>query len=142
MAPQHSIRVLVVDDSDALRLGLRQVLSVFPDLKWVGESRDGTDVVEQCQRLVPEVILFDTGLTHIDVLQTIHSIREHFPLVQVIGITSFEEQPQIDRILKAGAAVCISKNAPISAIADSIRFTAQPQDPASLVNRTGRLPIL
>ena len=108
MAAVKTIRVFVIDDSESIRHSLRQFLSVFADLEWVGESSDGQDTLAQCELLQPDVILIDVALPHIDVAQTTRQIRERFPLTQVIGITSFEEPAFIAEILKAGAMLCFS----------------------------------
>ena len=141
MAAQQAIRVLVVDDSESVRTSLHQVLGVFPDLQWVGESRDGGDVLEQCERLQPDVVLLDVTLPHVDVAETIHLIRGRYLHTQVIGITSFEEQTLIDHILRAGAALCLPKNANIRLIAEGVRRAANAADSTDLVNRTGNLPL-
>ncbi|HVO43478.1 MAG TPA: response regulator transcription factor [Aggregatilineales bacterium] len=126
MAAEEPIRVFVIDDSESMRLSLKQMLSVFADFLWVGESRDGQDVLEQCEALHPDVVLMDVGLPHVDVANLTRLIREHFPLTQVIGITGFEEQSLINQMLKAGAVVCLPKHASVTLIADAIRPRRDP----------------
>jgi DNA-binding NarL/FixJ family response regulator len=137
MTAEKKIRVLVIDDSESMRLSLYQVLSVFVDFQWVGESHDGQDALEQCAQLHPDVVLIDVGLLHIDVARVTHQIRERFPLTQVIGITGFEEQALINRVLQAGAALCLSKESNIVLIAEAVRRVARAVNWADLVNRTG-----
>lgn len=126
MTDYKKLRVLVIDDSESIRFSLRQVLTAFADLQWVGESPDGHDVLEQCERLHPDAVLMDVALAHLDVPQAIHLIREHFPLTHVIGIAGFEEQTLINQVLQAGATLCLSKNANVAQIADAVRQVAQP----------------
>ncbi len=137
MTVENKIRVLVIDDSESMRLSLYQVLSVFADFQWIGESHDGQDVLEQCAQLHPDVVLIDVGLLHVDVAQVTRQIRERFPLIQVIGITGFEEQALINRVLQAGAALCLSKESNIVRIAEAVRQVAHAVNWADLVNRTG-----
>ncbi|MEP7290049.1 MAG: response regulator transcription factor [Chloroflexota bacterium] len=145
MPAEKTIRVLVIDDSEAMQLGLSQVLTAFPDFEWVGESRDGQDTLQQCERLHPDVVLLDVGLRHIDVVQMIHLIRERFPHIQVIAITSFEAQSEIDTILNAGAVTSLPKNANVPQIVDTLRQVVHAALPnlhtSPLVNRTGKSPI-
>jgi len=125
MTHSKRIRVLVIDDSESIRFSLRQVLAAFADLQWVGESQDGHDVLEQCERLRPDAVLMDVALTHVDVPQTVRLIREHFPVTYVIGIAGFEEQSLIAQVLQAGATLYLSKNANVVQIADAVRQVAQ-----------------
>ena len=116
--------MLVIDDSEAMRRSLRQVLSAFADLQWVGESSDSHDTLDLCQTLYPDVILLDVGLSHVDVPKLIDSIKVHDPHPKVIGITSFEDPCIIKHILQAGAVLCLSKNTNVVQIADSVRQVA------------------
>ena len=125
MPDEQPIKVLVVDDSESMRISLHALLGVFADLRWIGESSDGHDILEQCERLQPHVVLIDVALPHIDVPHTIRVIRERFPLLQVIGITGFEDKRSIDKILEAGAVLCLPKNANVLLIANAVRQVVQ-----------------
>jgi DNA-binding NarL/FixJ family response regulator len=137
MTPENVIKVLVIDDSESMRLSLHRFLDVFSDLQWVGESTNGLDTIEECERLCPDVVLIDVAIPHVDVPQLTRSIRNRFPHTQVIGAAGFEEQATIDLILEAGAFLCVAKNANISLIADAVRQAAHASDSRDLVNRTG-----
>lgn len=124
MNVQKKVRVLVIDDSEVMRHSLRQVLSAFDDLEWVGESADGYDALALCSAVLPDVVLCDVGLLHIEVPQLIYAIRDRYPHTQIIGITSFEDRYIIDQVLQAGAILCLSKDTSVSQIADSVRKVA------------------
>jgi len=137
MATQKTIRVLVIDDSESMRLSLHRFLSVFEDLEWVGESTNGLDAIEECGRLCPDVVLIDVVLPHVDVAHMTRSIRTRFPQLQVIGTVGFEERTITEPILKAGAVQCVSKNASVFLIADAVRRAAGTSKVQHLVNQTG-----
>jgi len=137
MAVEKTIKVLIIDDSESMRLSLHRFLNVFGDLEWVGESSNGSDALVECARLSPDVVLIDVALPHVDVAQITRSIRDHFPETQVIGTVGFEEQAVIEAMLHAGAIACVSKNASVYLIADAVRKAAQASVSGDLVNRTG-----
>jgi len=119
------IRVMVIDDSESVRLSLHQCLAAFADFEWVGESSDGQDTLEQCERLHPDVVLLDVILPHVDVIQMTRLIRERFPRTQVIGISGFEEPIHRDLMLRAGAKRCLPKTAQIWQLAETVRQVAR-----------------
>lgn len=125
MSTRARIRVLVVDHSEAMRHSLHQVVSIFTDLQWVGEVRDGESIIPQCERLCPDILLMDVGLPHVDVTQIVCEVRHAFPAMKIIGFVGFEEQILINGILKAGATVCLSKTTNIITIVEVIRRVSQ-----------------
>lgn len=137
MAAEKTIKVLIIDDSESIRVSLHRFLNVFRDLEWVGESSNGSDALIECARLSPDVVLIDVALPHIDVSQVTRSIRYLFPGTQVIGTVGFEEQAVIESILDAGAIRCVSKMQNIYLIVDAVRQAARTSDSQHLVDRTG-----
>ena len=125
MNTKATIRILVIDDSESMRHTLQQCFEAFDDLEWVGESSDGQDALIQCERLHPDVVLMDVALPRTDVAQLIHLIHEIRPETQVIATISFEEQATIDAVMKAGAALCLSKYTPVLRIAELVRQVGQ-----------------
>jgi DNA-binding NarL/FixJ family response regulator len=124
MSIEKAIRVLVIDDSEAIRRSLFHLLSAFPDFQWQGESPDGCDALVLCARLQPDVVLLAVSLRYVDSANITRLIREHFPTTQVIGISGFDEPSFEVRVLAAGAAVCLSKNANIMHFAATVRQVA------------------
>ena len=125
MNTKATIRILVIDDSESMRHTLQQCFEAFDDLEWVGESSDGQDALIQCERLHPDVVLIDVALPRTDVAHVIHLIHEIRPETQVIATISFEEQATIDTVMKAGAALCLSKYTPVLRIAELVRQVGQ-----------------
>jgi len=103
MTQSHPIRVLLVDDHMVVRSGLSTVLSVFDDLKLVGEAGDGEEAVRVCEHLQPDVILMDLLMPKMDGVTAIKAIKTRWPQIQIIALTSFKEKEYVEGALKAGA---------------------------------------
>src|SRR5512140_3457350 len=97
------IRVMIVDDHAVVRSGLTTFLSVIPDLELVGEAAGGEEALVRCELLKPEVVLMDLIMPGMDGVSATRSIREKFPQVKVLALTSFEEDKLVQDALRAGA---------------------------------------
>jgi NarL family two-component system response regulator LiaR len=86
-----------------VRSGLSTVLSVFDDLKLVGEAGDGEEAVRVCEHLQPDVILMDLLMPKMDGVTAIKAIKTRWPQIQIIALTSFKEKEYVEGALKAGA---------------------------------------
>jgi NarL family two-component system response regulator LiaR len=115
------IRVMIVDDHDMVRSGLMIFLDAFDDLELVGEAADGTEALHLCAETRPAVILMDLLMPEMDGIAATRAIRQAYPNVQVIALTSFSDQDLVQRALQAGAAGYVLKNAPIDELANAIR---------------------
>jgi len=118
---KDSIRVLVVDDHDMVRRGLAAFLKIKPGLQLVGEARDGAEAVEQCEQLEPDVILMDLVMPEMDGPTAIRAIRQRWPEIQIIALTSFKENDLVHRAMEAGAISYLLKNVSANDLADAIR---------------------
>jgi NarL family two-component system response regulator LiaR len=105
-----SIGVLIVDDHGMVRKGLAAYLLNEPDLRLVGEARDGQEAVELCEQLQPDVILMDLVMPQLGGVAAIRIIRERWPQVQIIALTSFREKELVQDALRAGAISYLLKN--------------------------------
>jgi NarL family two-component system response regulator LiaR len=114
------IRVLVVDDQPVVCSGLAAFLSVYDDLTLVGEANDGAKAVNLCVQLRPDVVLMDLVMPHMDGAEATLTIRKHYPHIQVIALTSFNEDDLIKRVLAAGAIGYLLKNITADELADAI----------------------
>src|SRR5262245_61400398 len=98
-----AIRVLIADDHEVVRQGLKTFLSIDPDLKIVGEAEDGAEAVEQARELRPDVVLMDLLMPRMDGLTATRMIRTELPEIEVIALTSVLEDGSIGDALRAGA---------------------------------------
>jgi NarL family two-component system response regulator LiaR len=121
MTPTRPIRILIVDDHAMLRRGLRFFLKGFDDLELVGEAESGAQALELCADCRPDVVLMDMVMDEMDGVQATQLIRQRYPGVQVIALTSFEEHDFIERALQAGAIGYLLKNVSAGDLAHAIR---------------------
>ena len=121
MTTATSIRVLLVDDHTMVRRGLVTFLQVFDDLELAGEAATGEEAIEQCARLQPDVVLMDIVMPDMDGVATTHAIRQRFPSVQVIALTSFKEEELVQNALQAGAIGYLLKDVSARKLAQAIR---------------------
>jgi NarL family two-component system response regulator LiaR len=112
---------MLVDDHAMVRKGLTAFLKTKPDLLLVGEASNGQEALEMCERLQPDVILMDLVMPRMDGAAATCAIRERWPHVQVIALTSFQEKELVQEALQAGAISYLLKNVSVDDLADAIR---------------------
>ena len=142
MTESSPIRVLLVDDHAMLRKGLRFFLAGFGDLELVGEAASGKEAIRLCAALQPDVVLMDMVMPDMDGAATTEAVRRQNPNLEVIALTSFQEEDLIERALQAGAISYLLKNVSADALADAIRqahaghSTLAPEATEALVKAT------
>lgn len=121
MTKLEPIRVLLVDDHAVVRSGLSAFLLAFDDLELIGEAGGGEEALTKCEILKPDVVLMDLVMPNMDGAQATAAIRERYPEIQVIALTSFKEEDLVQRAIKAGAIGYLLKNVSADELADAIR---------------------
>ncbi len=121
MTEAHPIRVLIVDDHAMLRRGLRFFLSGYDDLELVAEAASGKEGVALCQEHEADVVLMDMVMPDMDGAKATRLILDSCPEVQVIALTSFQEEELIQKALQAGAIGYLLKNVSAQELAQAIR---------------------
>ncbi|CAM5616815.1 Response regulator transcription factor OS=Streptomyces tendae OX=1932 GN=GUR47_13615 PE=4 SV=1 [Streptomyces tendae] len=117
----EAIKVLLVDDHQVVRRGLRTFLEVQDDIEVVGEAADGAEGVERAQELKPDVILMDVKMPGMDGVEALRRLRELDNHARVLVVTSFTEQRTVVPALRAGAAGYVYKDVDPDALAGAIR---------------------
>ncbi len=115
------IRVLLVDDHQVVRRGLRTFLEVQPDIEVVGEAGDGAEGIRQATELSPDVILMDVKMPGVDGIAALRELRDRGSRARVLIVTSFTEQRTVVPALRAGAAGYVYKDIDPDALAGAIR---------------------
>jgi DNA-binding NarL/FixJ family response regulator len=98
------IRVLLVDDDDLMRAGLRAVLSSDGGIEVVGEAADGAEAVQSAGQLAPDVVLMDVRMPGLDGIAATRELLAVSPSVRVVILTTFEEDDYVFGGLRAGAS--------------------------------------
>src|SRR3954453_18466449 len=101
---ERCVRVLIVDDDDLMRAGLRGVLSSDDTIEVVGEAGDGRDAVYRTRLLQPHVVLMDVRMPDVDGIAATQTLLAAFPDVKVVILTTFEQDDYIFGALSAGAS--------------------------------------
>lgn len=118
MAP---IRVLVVDDHEIVRKGIRALLATKRDIQVVGEARNGAEAVDQAQSLHPDVVLMDLVMPRMNGIQATREITTALPAVRVLVLTSFAADEQVFPAIQAGALGYLLKDSSPQALVEAIR---------------------
>jgi len=113
--------VMIVDDHAVVRGGLTKFLMVYPDLELVAEAESGEVAVQLCGLHLPDVVLMDLMMPGMDGVTTTRAIRQRYPQVQVIALTSFNEENMVQGALQAGAIGYLLKNVTAIELAAAIR---------------------
>jgi DNA-binding NarL/FixJ family response regulator len=116
-----AIKVLLVDDHQVVRRGLRTFLEVQDDIEVVGEAADGAEGVDRAEELKPDVILMDVKMPGLDGVDALRRLRELANPARVLVVTSFTEQRTVVPALRAGAAGYVYKDVDPDALAGAIR---------------------
>ena len=145
-SPSRPIRVMLVDDHTMVRRGLATFLRVFDDLQLAGEAESGEAAIQLCAKAPPDVILMDMVMPDMDGANATRVIRQKFPGVQVIALTSFKEAELIKNALEAGAIGYLLKDVSADELAGAIRAahagraTLSPEAAQALVETANQLP--
>jgi DNA-binding NarL/FixJ family response regulator len=118
-------RVLLADDQALIRVGLRKILEIEPDLDVVGEAIDGADAVRQTDRLHPDVVLMDIRMPVLDGIAATGRITAAQEGTRVLILTTFGLDGYVYAALRAGASGFMLKDAPPEEIAGAVRIVAR-----------------
>lgn len=115
------IRVLLVDDHQVVRRGLRTFLEIQEDIEVVGEAADGAEGVARAEELRPDIVLMDVKMPGTDGIEALRQLRQLDNPARVLVVTSFTEQRTVVPALRAGAAGYVYKDVDPDALAGAIR---------------------
>jgi two-component system, NarL family, response regulator LiaR len=119
------IRVMIVDDHDMVRIGLRVFIETAEGLEFVGEASGGEEAIRQYERLQPDVVLMDLMMPGVDGVSATRAICETNPDAHIIALTSFDDETLIHNALKAGVTGYLLKDISMDRLAQAIRDAYQ-----------------
>jgi NarL family two-component system response regulator LiaR len=137
---------MLVDDHTMVRRGLATFLKVVDDLQLVGEAESGAAAIQLCGEILPDVVLMDMVMPDMDGATATRAIRQQFPQVQVIALTSFKEGELIKNALEAGAIAYLLKDVSADDLVRGIRAahagraTLSPEAAQALVETANQPP--
>lgn len=119
------IRILIVDDHDLVREGLRTILEQDGGFEVVGEAGDGQEAIREARRLEPDVVLMDLNLPGLGGLEATEAILADRPETRVIILTQYEQREYIKRALRIGAQGYVIKRSASRDLKEAIRTVHQ-----------------
>jgi NarL family two-component system response regulator LiaR len=139
---------MIVDDHALVRSGLEAFLLVQKDLKLVAQARNGQQALALCAETQPDVILMDMIMPGMSGIETIQQIKQQYPRIQCIALTSYKDDELVQGALKAGAIGYLLKDVSSEELANAIRsahagrISLAPEAAQALVQMNMRGPAL
>ena len=121
------IKVLICDDQEMVREGLRAILGTASGIEVVGVAEDGAQAVELVQARQPAVVLMDLNMPGVNGIQATRMIRDAFPGVRVLALTTYDADEWVFDAIRAGAVGYLLKDTPRAGLLKAIEGTAAGQ---------------
>ncbi len=121
MTAAGKIKLLIVDDHQVVRQGLRTFFELLDDIDLVGETGDGISAVEMVKQFVPDIVLMDLVMPHLDGIEATRRIKALDLGTKVIAFTSFTEDDKVFPAIEAGASSYLLKDVSPDELIDAIR---------------------
>jgi two-component system, NarL family, response regulator NreC len=120
----NPLRVVLADDHEVVRAGLRALVDACADMSVVGEARDGAEAIRRACELKPDVLIMDLSMPRMDGAEATARIRRECPGVKVIALTAHDDRAHLTRLLQAGAAGYVLKRGAADELVRAIRTVA------------------
>ena len=117
----NPVTILIVDDHEVVRNGIRAFLETLQEFQVVGEAACGEEAVRLVQDLIPDVVLMDLIMPGMDGIETTREVKKISPRTQVVVLTSYHEDEHIFPALKAGAISYVLKDMKMEKLAEAIQ---------------------
>lgn len=121
MAKNNLVSILIVDDHEVVRNGIRSYLETIKDFEVVGEAESGEKAIKLVSELIPDIVLLDLIMPGMDGVETTRQIKKISPRTQVVVLTSYHEDVHIFPALKAGAISYILKDMKMEKLAEALQ---------------------
>ena len=103
------MRILIADDHELMRRGLRSILSTRPNWEVCGEAVDGSDAIEKTKLLQPDILVLDISMPRVNGLEVARAVRRDYPRTQVVILSQYDESEMRPYAIEAGARGYVSK---------------------------------
>jgi DNA-binding NarL/FixJ family response regulator len=121
MSTTHPIRILIAEDHQLVREGIRSLLSASDDLRVIAEAADGQQALQLAQDLGPDVVIMDVGLPILNGVEATRQLRAARPDIRVLILTMHDDAATVDRALRAGAQGYMIKGCATEELCEAIR---------------------
>ena len=121
----HHTSILIADDHEVVRNGIRSYLETIPDMQVVGEASSGEETLNLVAELIPDILLLDLIMPGMDGIEITRRVKHISPRTQVVVLTSYHDDVHIFPALKAGAISYILKDMKMEKLVDVLRRAAQ-----------------
>lgn len=106
---KEKLRILLVDDHQMLRDGLRLLIDAQADMRVVGEAADGHQALKQARELSPDIVVMDLSMPGLNGLQATQQLKAELPAIKVLALTAHEDESYLTQLCKAGAVGYVLK---------------------------------
>ena len=107
--PLTRTRILIADDHEIFRKGLRSLVESAPGWEVCGEAANGAEAVEGAWKLAPDVIVMDIGMPYVNGLDATKRIRKELPHIRVLILSQHDSSPMLTAAMEAGASAYVTK---------------------------------
>src|SRR5215470_15537702 len=119
------IRVLIAEDHETVREGLRMILGAQPDIEVVGDVGDGRAAIELAKSVHPDVVLMDISMPSLNGLKATERLKASCPEAKIVAVTRHKDDGYLQQILRAGASGYVLKQSSASELLHAIRAVAK-----------------
>ncbi|MCH8911458.1 MAG: response regulator transcription factor [Chloroflexi bacterium] len=119
------VRVLIVDDHDIVRAGIRMLLDAQPDMAVVGEASDGKEAIEMAGSMKPDVVLMDISMPGTTGIEATRAIKKADSRIEIVGLTMHAEDRYFFQLLQAGASGYVVKGAAPRELLEAVRAASR-----------------
>lgn len=144
----NTIKILLADDHQLFREGLKRILNMEDDLEVIGECGDGIQVMEFCNHTIPEIVLMDINMPIENGVITTERLKSMFPDVKVIILSIHDDESYVFETLRKGASGYLLKDMEAESLINAIRSVVQghayihPKVTGKLINQLRRMTYL
>lgn len=117
-------RIVLAEDHETVREGLKLIINAQPDMEVVGEAGNGLEAYEQVRLILPDIIVMDVSMPQLNGLKATLRIKESFPQVKILTLTRHTDSNYLEQLMSAGASGYILKQSAVNELLHAIHAVA------------------